>query len=139
MPVSTNFQVIGLGRAERTRIEQAVETAIGTRPGRWRVQFIGSLGEDVWEMRVSGPVVETAEYLSNTKTEPGAGSGGRSSASSRGPLLSYLGVEQKKSDEAAAIWHTENMPPLSSALMLYPLAGIFDFPPCNGSYISLQW
>jgi hypothetical protein len=69
VPASTNFQVIGLGRAERARIEQAVTTAIGTRPGRWRVQFIGGLGEDVWEMRVSGPVVETAEYLDRAMGE----------------------------------------------------------------------
>jgi hypothetical protein len=63
---STNFQVIGLGKAERARLEEAVACGIGSRPGRWRVQFIGRLGEDVWEMRVSGPSVETAEYLDST-------------------------------------------------------------------------
>jgi hypothetical protein len=60
---STNFQVIGLGRAESVRLDDAVQKALGTRQGKWRVQFIGGLGEDVWEMRVSGPTVETAEYL----------------------------------------------------------------------------
>jgi hypothetical protein len=47
-------------------LEEAVQNALGTRQGRWRVQFIGGLGEDVWEMRVSGPAVETAEYLDRT-------------------------------------------------------------------------
>lgn len=41
----------------------AVAAALSSRAGRWHVQFIGSLGEDVWEMRVSGPATETAEYL----------------------------------------------------------------------------
>jgi hypothetical protein len=63
---STNFQVIGMGRAESARLDEAVQRALGSRQGRWRVQFIGGLGEDVWEMRVSGPVVETAEYLDRT-------------------------------------------------------------------------
>ena len=66
MAASTNFQVVGLGRAESLRLEEAVQKALGTRQGRWRVQFIGGLGEDVWEMRVSGPTVETAEYLDRT-------------------------------------------------------------------------
>lgn len=60
---TTNFQVIGIGRSERSKIEQAIATALESRPGKWRIQFIGSLGEDVWEMRVSGPATETAEYL----------------------------------------------------------------------------
>jgi hypothetical protein len=63
---TTNFQVIGIGRNERAKIEEAITRAIGSRPGRWHVQFIGSLGEDVWEMRVSGPATETAEYLDRT-------------------------------------------------------------------------
>jgi hypothetical protein len=63
---TTNFQVIGLGRTERGKIEEAVTRAIGSRPGRWHVQFIGGLGEDIWEMRVSGPATETAEYLDRT-------------------------------------------------------------------------
>jgi hypothetical protein len=63
---STNFQVIGLGRAESVRLDGAVQQALGTLQGRWRVQFIGGLGEAVWEMRVSGPAVETAEYLDRT-------------------------------------------------------------------------
>ena len=57
---TTNFQVIGIGRNERAKIEEAITRAIGSRPGRWHVQFIGGLGEDVWEMRVSGPATETA-------------------------------------------------------------------------------
>jgi hypothetical protein len=60
---TTNFQVIGIGRADRGKIEAAIARAIGSRPGRWHVQFIGGLGEDIWEMRVSGPATETAEYL----------------------------------------------------------------------------
>ena len=56
MAASTNFQVIGMGRAESARLDEAVQRALGSRQGRWRVQFIGGLGEDVWEMRVSGPV-----------------------------------------------------------------------------------
>jgi hypothetical protein len=66
VPASTNFQVIGLGRAESMRLDGAVQQALAARQGRWRVQFIGGLGEDVWEMRVSGPAVETAEYLDRT-------------------------------------------------------------------------
>ncbi len=63
MAATTNFQVIGIGRSARAKIEQAVADALGSRPGRWHVQFIGGLGDDVWEMRVSGPATETAEYL----------------------------------------------------------------------------
>ena len=66
MAASTNFQVVGLGRAESVRLDEAVQEALGTRQGKWRVQFIGELGEEVWEMRVSGPTVETAEYLDRT-------------------------------------------------------------------------
>lgn len=66
MAATTNFQVIGIGRTERGKIEEAVTRAIGSRPGRWHVQFIGGLGEDIWEMRVSGPATETAEYLDRT-------------------------------------------------------------------------
>ena len=66
MAASTNFQVVGLGRAESVRLDEAVQKALGTRQGKWRVQFIGGLGEDIWEMRVSGPAVETAEYLDRT-------------------------------------------------------------------------
>jgi hypothetical protein len=58
-----NFQVLGLGKTEAQKIRDAVADAIGSRPGRWHVQFIGNLGEEVWEMRVSGPGVEASEYL----------------------------------------------------------------------------
>lgn len=61
--VRTNFQVIGIGKTQRAKIEAAISQVLGTRPGRWSVQFIGSGTDDMWEMRVSGPVVETTELL----------------------------------------------------------------------------
>jgi hypothetical protein len=59
----TSFQIPGLKRSEQVKLDEAVRRGIGTRPGRWRVQFIGRAGEDVWEMCVSGPALETSEFL----------------------------------------------------------------------------
>jgi hypothetical protein len=63
---STNFQVNGIGKMTQSRLAEAVKRGIGNRPGKWRVQFLGSVAEDVWEMCVSGPTVETTEYLDRT-------------------------------------------------------------------------
>jgi hypothetical protein len=59
----TSFQIPGLKRGEQTKLEDAVRRGIGARPGRWRVQFLGHADEDVWEMCVSGPAVESSELL----------------------------------------------------------------------------
>ena len=45
------------------KIKQAILEAVGSRAGKWHVQLIGNLAEPVWELRVSGPGVETSEYL----------------------------------------------------------------------------
>jgi hypothetical protein len=60
---TTSFQVPGLKRSEQAKLEDAVRRGIGSRPGRWRVQFIGHADEDTWEMCVSGPALETSEFL----------------------------------------------------------------------------
>ena len=66
MAATTNFQVNGIGKMTQARLDAAVKRGIGDRPGKWRVQFLGSVAEDVWEMCVSGPKVETTEYLDRT-------------------------------------------------------------------------
>ena len=63
MATSTNFQIHGIGKAEQARLDAAVKRGIGERPGKWRVQFLGSAAEDVWEICISGPAVETSEFL----------------------------------------------------------------------------
>lgn len=50
----------------QAKLDAAVKSALAAQPGKWRVQFIGSVAEDVWEMCVSGPAVETTEYLDRT-------------------------------------------------------------------------
>ena len=66
MAASTNFQVSGIGKITQAKLEEAVKRELGNRSGKWRVQFLGSTAEDVWEMCVSGPAVETTEYLDRT-------------------------------------------------------------------------
>jgi hypothetical protein len=66
MPASTSFQVIGIGKTQQAKLEAAVQAALAKKPGKWRVQFLGHTSEDVWEMAVSGPTVETTEYLDRT-------------------------------------------------------------------------
>ena len=63
MPASTSFQVIGIGKTKQAKLEAAVQTALAKKPGKWRVQFLGHTSEQLWEMAVSGPTVETTEYL----------------------------------------------------------------------------
>jgi hypothetical protein len=59
----TSFQIPGLKRGDQAKLEAAVQRGLGTRPGRWRVQFLGKMGDAMWEMAVSGPVLETSEFL----------------------------------------------------------------------------
>jgi hypothetical protein len=66
LAATTNFQVNGIGKMTQARIDAAVKRGIGERPGKWRVQFLGSVAEDIWEMCVSGPKVETTEFLDRT-------------------------------------------------------------------------
>ena len=63
MPASTSFQVIGIGKTQQAKLDAAVKAALQNKPGKWRVQFIGHTSENLWEMAVSGPTVETTEYL----------------------------------------------------------------------------
>ena len=63
MSASTSYQVIGIGKMQQARLDGAVQAALGSKPGKWRVQFIGHAAEAIWEMAVSGPMVETTEYL----------------------------------------------------------------------------
>ena len=63
MAAKTSFQIPGLKRGEQAKLEEAVRRGIGERPGKWRVQFLGHMADDVWEMCVSGPVIETSEFL----------------------------------------------------------------------------
>jgi hypothetical protein len=64
MSASTNFQIPGLGKSAAGKLTAAVKRALESRPGKWRVQFLGnSVDDQMWEMCVSGPAVETSEYL----------------------------------------------------------------------------
>lgn len=63
MAATTSFQIPGLKRGDQAKLQEAVKRGIGARPGRWRVQFLGKMGDPMWEMAVSGPVTETSEFL----------------------------------------------------------------------------
>jgi hypothetical protein len=63
VPITINFQLIGVSQRTKDGIKQALVEAFSLQPGRWHVQFIGDQRSDEWEMRVSGPSVETAQYL----------------------------------------------------------------------------
>lgn len=67
MPASTSFQIPGLGKSKADKLTKAVKQALDARPGKWRVQFLGTSPDDeMWEMCVSGPAVETSEFLDAT-------------------------------------------------------------------------
>jgi hypothetical protein len=66
MAASTSFQIPGLGKSPAAKLTAAVKRALDSRPGKWRVQFLGMADGDVWEMCVSGPAVETSEFLDGT-------------------------------------------------------------------------
>ena len=66
MAATTSFQIPGLGRSTASKLTTAVKSALDSRPGKWRVQFLGNAGDDVWEMCVSGPAIETSEFLDGT-------------------------------------------------------------------------
>jgi hypothetical protein len=61
VPFTTNFQGSGFGRKEREAVIQALTLLFAGKPGRWHVQFIHD--GDLIEMRVSGPGVETSDYV----------------------------------------------------------------------------
>jgi len=61
--LTTNFQISGLSSGRRERITNALVKEFSVRPGKWRVQFIAAHPEDLWEVRVSGPTVETSGYI----------------------------------------------------------------------------
>ena len=63
MAASTSFQIPGLGKMTREKLTAAVKRALDSRPGKWRVQFLGGAEDPMWEMCVSGPAVETSEFL----------------------------------------------------------------------------
>jgi hypothetical protein len=58
---TTNFQGAGIGKKQRDAVVAALTTVLAGKPGKWHVQFIRN--RDEMEMRVSGPGVETSEYL----------------------------------------------------------------------------
>ena len=60
---STSIQISGMGRAEKERIDRAIREALAKTPGKWRVQFLGAMSDDMWEICVSGPGVETSHFL----------------------------------------------------------------------------
>ena len=66
MAASTSFQIPGLGKSAAAKLTTAVKSALDSRPGKWRVQFLGSADDDVWEMCISGPAIETSEFLDGT-------------------------------------------------------------------------
>ena len=74
MPATTNFQVIGLGQRQKEAISAAVADKMARVPGKWRVQLIGGREDEVWELRVSGPGVETSNYLGRSAGEQTADS-----------------------------------------------------------------
>ena len=66
MAATTSFQIPGLGKSPAGKLTDAVKRALDSRPGKWRVQFLGVADDDVWEMCVSGPAVETSQFLDGT-------------------------------------------------------------------------
>jgi hypothetical protein len=56
-----NFQGFRIGKKQREVVIEALTAVFAGKPGKWHVQFIGS-GEEI-EMRISGPGVETSEYV----------------------------------------------------------------------------
>ncbi len=63
MSLSTNFQIGGLSAGRRDKITKALQARFAEQTGKWRVQFIAPTPDDLWEVRVSGPVVETSGYI----------------------------------------------------------------------------
>lgn len=61
MPFTTNFQGPGFGKKQREAVIQALTPLFAYRPGKWHIQFITDRHEV--EMRVSGPGVETSDYI----------------------------------------------------------------------------
>ena len=56
-----NFQSASVGKKQREAVTQALTAVFSEKPGKWHVQFIGHAGD--MEMRVSGPGVETSDYV----------------------------------------------------------------------------
>jgi hypothetical protein len=61
--LTTNFQVFSVSDKRQRAITDVLRQTFTGRPGRWHVQFIGNRGEETWEVRLSGPGVETSGYV----------------------------------------------------------------------------
>ena len=69
MAVTTNFQIDGLSSGRRDRIRKALTEAFGSREGKWHIQFIAAYPDDLWEVRLSGPAVETSGYIDGRQAQ----------------------------------------------------------------------
>lgn len=69
MALTTNFQIDGLSSGRRDKITKALQARFAERTGKWRVQFIAATPDDLWEVRVSGPVVETSGYIDGNEAQ----------------------------------------------------------------------
>jgi len=54
MPVTVEMHNTGAAEMQRD-IVALVEHLFSDRPGVWRVEILGSQGNDRWEMRITGP------------------------------------------------------------------------------------
>jgi hypothetical protein len=55
MAVSVEIHHTGSMPAVRSEIAAIIEHALADRPGDWRVLIVGSLANDRWEMKITGP------------------------------------------------------------------------------------
>jgi hypothetical protein len=55
MAVNTTFFATGTDKTQETRITSAVARALGPGVGDWKIGFVGSQSNLIWQMRVSGP------------------------------------------------------------------------------------
>lgn len=69
MALTTNFQINGLSSGRRERITKALVHEFSERAGKWHVQFIAAHPDDLWEVRLSGPAVETAGYIDGPEAQ----------------------------------------------------------------------
>ena len=69
MALTTNFQIDGLSSTRRDKITTALQARFAEMKGKWRVQFIAPTPDDLWEVRVSGPAVETSGYIDGSEAQ----------------------------------------------------------------------
>lgn len=54
MAVTVEMQHIGDGGAQ-AEVRAVIEHVLADRPGEWRISFMGSQANDLWDMKILGP------------------------------------------------------------------------------------